>query len=63
VYLPFSKKDFKELPWDVLMLLAGGMVLGDAMSDQLLCLVANILTNVVKDQSLWYAPKNHQFLN
>jgi phosphate transporter len=55
-----SKKEFKELPWDVLMLLAGGMVLGDAISDPedptdskspargLLVLIANNLSKVVE---------------
>jgi len=35
------------------MLLAGGMVLGDAMSDQLLCLVANTITDLVHGQGVW----------
>jgi len=53
--LPILKKeDFKSLSWDVLMLLAGGIALGDAIkSSGLLSLMTNSLANLVSQSSLW----------
>eukprot|EP01102_Stenamoeba_stenopodia_P001993 TRINITY_DN11797_c0_g1_i1.p1 TRINITY_DN11797_c0_g1~~TRINITY_DN11797_c0_g1_i1.p1 ORF type:complete len:553 (-),score=114.15 TRINITY_DN11797_c0_g1_i1:76-1734(-) len=50
-----TKKDLKEnLPWDVLLLLAGGLVLGySILQSQLLDVIANSLANVVSHLSIW----------
>jgi len=49
-----EKSDFKSLSWDVLMLLAGGIALGDAIkSSGLLQLMTNGLADLVRDSNLW----------
>ncbi len=49
-----SKNDFKELSWDVLMLLSGGLALGAAIqSSGLLGILAKNLAAAVQHSSLW----------
>jgi len=49
-----SKEDFKNLSWGVLMLLAGGLALGDAIkSSGLLNLMATSLADTVRHSNLW----------
>jgi len=49
-----SKDDFKELSWDILMLLAGGLALGDAIqSSGLLAIIAKHLAEAVSNSSHW----------
>lgn len=56
VFPVLEKKDFKELSWDVLMLLAGGIALGDAISSSgLLGLMADRLSKLVAHSNHWVA--------
>lgn len=49
-----AKEDFNNLPWDVVYLVAGGIVLGRAVeSSKLLSLVAERLLVTLGDSSLW----------
>jgi len=49
-----EKSDFKSLSWDVLMLLAGGIALGDAVkSSGLLQLMTDQLGDLVEKSALW----------
>lgn len=49
-----DKADFKDLPWDILMLLAGGLALGGAIkSSGLLDVMARSLASAVDSQGLW----------
>jgi len=48
------KTDFKKLSWEVLMLLAGGLALGNAIeSSGLLAIIANSIADLVKDSNEW----------
>jgi len=49
-----DKNDFKELSWEILILLAGGLALGDAIqSSGLLAILAKLLATAVEHSSLW----------
>lgn len=59
-----TKKDLKEsLPWDVLLLLAGGLVLGYSITQsQLLDVIATSLGSVVSKLSIWVVLLSFSFL-
>jgi len=49
-----EKSDFKDLSWDILMLLSGGLVLGEAIkSSGLLYFLAESLKSVVSGSNTW----------
>lgn len=49
-----DKKDFKNLSWDVLMLLGGGLVMGHTIGDSgLLQIIADAIHNAVHGQPTW----------
>jgi anion transporter len=49
-----TKEDFKNLSWDVLVLLGGGLVLGSAIDKSgLLGLIAAQISKIVQGQSTW----------
>lgn len=51
-----NKEDFNNLPWDVVYLVAGGVVLGSAVeSSQLLSLITGRLNKAIGSSSLWMA--------
>lgn len=50
-----DKEDFNNLPWDVVYLVAGGIVLGNAVSSsKLLTLLAGRLHYMLEGQPLWF---------
>lgn len=49
-----DKNDFKSLSWDVLVLLGGGLVLGEAIQgSSLLSIIAKGISEIVKGQHVW----------